>query len=330
MASRVVTLCLLALSACNRGSSSRDAALAPDAMLPDLTAPALDLRVPDGAASSCPVFKAASKAGVVTASDLDEVSGLVASRQNAQVLWVHNDSGDTARLFAITTGGTLVGTYRLSGVTAVDWEDITVGPGPVPGKPYLYVGDFGDNNLTRATVQIHRVPEPVVDPANPPATEVALSEVTTIDVTYPEGPQNAETLMADPTDGALYIVTKTDTGSSRVYRLVVPATGGAVTAQRVTSLQLGGSILPGDPLATGGDISPAGDAVLIRTYFAAHLWPRTPGQSVAQALQAAACPVTLTVIEPQGEAVGFAADGLGFYTLSEKTNQPLYFYARLP
>jgi hypothetical protein len=44
-------------------------------------------------------------AGVVQNDQIREASGIVASRQNPGVLWVHNDSGDSARVFAINEKG---------------------------------------------------------------------------------------------------------------------------------------------------------------------------------------------------------------------------------
>ena len=62
----------------------------------------------------------------------------------SRLLWAHNDSGDTARVFAVGRDGRDRGTVTVSGATAIDWEDIALGPAP-HGKPYLYAGDIGDN-----------------------------------------------------------------------------------------------------------------------------------------------------------------------------------------
>ena len=61
----------------------------------------LGLTLPESAAA--PTFANGSSAGSVSVSGLSECSGLVASRNNVNVLWVHNDSGDSARLFALDT-----------------------------------------------------------------------------------------------------------------------------------------------------------------------------------------------------------------------------------
>jgi hypothetical protein len=71
---------------------------------------------------------------------------------------------------------------------------------------------------------------------------------------------------------------------------------------------------------TGGDVSPNGALVALRTYEAVWLWPREPGQSVAEAFRNEPCQV-MSVPEPQGEAVTFLDDGL--VTVGEGVNPPL-------
>ena len=56
---------------------------------------------------------------------------------------MHNDSGDTARVFAIDRAGTTRAILSLPGVSAIDIEDIAIGPGPDEWRPYLYLGDIG-------------------------------------------------------------------------------------------------------------------------------------------------------------------------------------------
>ena len=56
----------------------------------------------------------------------------------------------------------------MSGATAVDWEDIAAGPGPVSGVAYLYLADIGDNAKARTSVQVYRVREPLVNPSVAP------------------------------------------------------------------------------------------------------------------------------------------------------------------
>jgi len=93
----------------------------------------------------CVQFAAGRQVGVLESAMISEASGMAASRKNAGVFWVHNDSGDIGRVFAINGKGEVLGVYELAGVLARDFEDIAVGPGPEPNENYLYVGDTGDN-----------------------------------------------------------------------------------------------------------------------------------------------------------------------------------------
>lgn len=280
----------------------------------------------DGAAAlACSAFGPAGLRGRLDSPLLDEVSGVVASRQNARVLWMHNDSGDSARVFAVRDDAVLLGIYELENATSVDWEDIALGPGPVPGADYLYIGDIGDNDEVRASIVVYRVREPSV-PADAGASS-SLGGVEAFALRYPAGAadggyiaHNAETLLIDPVSGQLFIVTKSSRGSL-VYRSPPLSSNAPNTLELVATLHL-----PGDGLATGGDIAPSG-AILIRTYSKALLWPRSPGASVGSALLAEPCPVPLET-EGQGEAVAFAPDGNGYFTTSEGLSPPLYFFGR--
>ncbi len=76
---------------------------------------------------------------------------------------------------------------------------------------------------------------------------------------------------------------------------------------------------------TAGDISPLGNQILVRTYReTAWVWLRDGAQTVAQALAGTPCRVVLAD-EPQSESVGYAADGSGVWTLSERAMQPVFF-----
>ena len=80
--------------------------------------------------------------GVIEFDAIREASGIVASRNNPGVLWVHNDSGKRA-LYAINTRGEHLGVYKISGCNTKDWEDITIGASERSGERlYLYWSDW--------------------------------------------------------------------------------------------------------------------------------------------------------------------------------------------
>ena len=80
-------------------------------------------------AASCPSYLPGRKVGAISAGYIDEASGLVASRKNPGVFWVHNDSGDAARVYALSREGKLLGIYQLDKVVAIDFEDIAIATG---------------------------------------------------------------------------------------------------------------------------------------------------------------------------------------------------------
>ena len=256
--------------------------------------------------------------GHISSAKLRETSGMVASRKNAGILWMHNDSGAGAELFAVTQSGETVASYRVTGASARDWEDIALGPGPEAGQDYLYIGDIGDNGAKRPYVILYRVPEPRVGHRN--ATVVAsTSPARALRLSYPDGPHDAETLLVDPLTGDLYIITKRDL-FSRVYRASPPhSTTERILLERVALMPWG--------FAVGGDISADGQLILIRGYSSASMFKRPSKGPLWQAFLE---PSTLVPLrqERQGEAICFNAQGTGYYTTSEGKNQPIYFYRR--
>ena len=274
----------------------------------------------------CPSFEEPVVAGIVSAPAILEASGLVASPAHPETLWVHNDSGHPPHLHAIDTEGASLGVVILEGAGSIDWEDIALGPSPDADGPHLYVGDIGDNRERRDFVTIYRLPEPPLP--DDPGTPLVFDDWVALEATYPDGAHDAETLLVDPLTGEILIGTKAFDGVSRFYRYPLPQRPEErVELELVAELDLTpeGFNVYGLPLLTAGDLSPDGAHILLRTYTGALLWHRGNG-SIVDALASRACDVPLAG-EPQGEAIGFAPDGQGYWTLSEGADQPLYWYA---
>ncbi|MGB3850631.1 MAG: PE-PGRS family protein [Tunicatimonas sp.] len=280
---------------------------------------------PSGYTSDTAPFGAPQPLGRVNDPQLSEVSGLVASRKNPGALWVHNDSGNPATLLLISDGGTLLATYHLHGAENRDWEDIAIGPGPVPGETYLYVGDIGDNFSLRRSHCVYRVIEPQHDAAAERTVDT-IRQVAKLNFTYPQGATDAETLLLDPVGPTLYVLTK-ETDRIRVYTL---QTGEhQQTAQLIATHSYRGDNLLDRLVA--GDMSADGTEVLLKTYEYVFYWRRTDATVPIPDLLATPADTLPYFVEPQGEAVGFAADGSGYYTLSEENlgaDVHLFFYPR--
>jgi hypothetical protein len=260
----------------------------------------------EGGAASCPSCDSPGSVGKLANPAIDETSGLVASALHPGSYYLHNDSGDSARFFAIGPAGEDRGLYELEGVTAVDWEDVARGPCSGEGS-CLYFADFGDNASQRSEYVIHRVAEPAL--LEPGTRAVPFESFRYV---YPDGSRNAEALLVHPTTGAPIILTK-DAGRTQLYELSLPLDGGRVATARL----LGQATLPDLlPLATGADFAPDGSAILVRTYTSLWFYGVAPGEGVAEAL--ARMPCSLPVAgEQQGEAVAWALDGKSYVTVSE-------------
>lgn len=132
----------------------------------------------------------------VTHEPLNEISGIVKSQRYPNVFWVHNDSGDVPRIFAIRGDGTVImpgwlGGDFYVGATAVegkkpypgisvglaansDWEDIAL------DNDTLYLADVGNNGNARRDLGVYVVPEP-----NPEAIE-STRAIKWLPVAYPD------------------------------------------------------------------------------------------------------------------------------------------------
>lgn len=290
------------------------------------------------AQEGCPSFEDSVTLCTPENDALEELSGLLDSRRHPGIFWAHNDSGDTAQLYAFSRTGQHLGIYALDGITAVDWEDIAFGPGPDSERDYIYIGDFGNNGLYRTSLVIYRIAEPDVDPLQEPQN-VLVEEVESFPLVYPLAPlvvYDCETLLVDPVSGDIYLVTKdssspqVEDGLCHVFRKTAPHLPGVESVLEEVGTLFFAKGLSG--MITAGDVSPAGDEILIRSYLMNRLWKRLPGEALHEALARDYCAVPM-VFEIQGEAIAFASDGTGYFTASEAYTlgiQPVHFFERIP
>jgi hypothetical protein len=256
---------------------------------------------------------------------MDEISGIAASGINPDIYYVHNDSGDTSRFFAILPTGKVKSTIYFKGdpkeilFGVHDCEDIAVGPGPAKGKSYVYLGDIGDNYSIRKYITVYRMEEKTAWAKD----SLSKAEAVPIHFKYPDGPKDAETLMIDPIEKLMYIVSKRQ-DSVTVYTspLSYIANDTLVLTKRCKLFFKGYILLK---WITAGDISKDGQQILIKSYSKVYYWKRDNNEPVWKTLQKK--PLELPYIqEKQGEAIGFTPDGKGYYTTSEGVYSPIYYY----
>jgi len=131
---------------------------------------------------------------VVKHPPIAEMSGIEKSQVHPDTYWVHNDSGDSARIFAINGKGQalmppfetgfwadtpVAGKKEWPGIKVenasnIDWEDITLDRGN------LYISDMGNNGNARRDLGVYVLAEP-----NPLATS-SIRALKFVPVRYPD------------------------------------------------------------------------------------------------------------------------------------------------
>jgi hypothetical protein len=226
----------------------------------------------------------------VRVAPLKELSGIVRSRRHPDTWWVHNDSGDTARIFAIrSNGSSILPTYskftrygdapepgkqqwegfEVLGATNVDWEDIAI------DENYLYLADLGNNLNWRRDLAIYAISE--IDPT----ASTRSAAVQKWPVHYPEQRSfpplqwhyDSESLFVS--EGQLYVITKHrhfagiggfKAGAS-LYRLDTRHTDQSNALTLVDSSEL-------LTAATAADLSPDGSTLAVLSYSDLFLFDR--------------------------------------------------------
>ncbi len=205
---------------------------------------------------------------IVESSGLAVVDGLLVTT---------NDSGDRGRVFAVDPS-----TGRTVGVTqwAAEPEDVeALAPA---GEGELWVGDIGDNGADRGHVTVARIPVGSGDRDVDPVT---------YDLVYPDGARDAESLLVDPRNGRLYVVSKGVLGGT-VFE--APARLSPDRPNRLTEV---GAALA---VATDAAFFPDGRHLIVRNYTmaAVYTWPElTPVGRFGLPAQR------------QGEGIAVAPDG---------------------
>jgi hypothetical protein len=240
---------------------------------------------------------------------IEEGSGLADSKLNPGYLWVEQDSGNPPEVQLMKNDGTVVRKIYIKGAVNRDWEEMIL------SGTDIYIGDIGDNNKVYPGYSILKFTEPSL-------SADTVRNFETIRFQYPDGSHDAESFLVDPFTKDIYLITKTD-NPSRIYRIAFPYSNSSMNmASLAGSLAYSG--------VTGGSISNNGSEIIVRTYTSLYYYARASGESISQCLQKGYTNLPYKV-EPQGEAVAFARDSSGFFTLSERglsASVNLYFYKR--
>lgn len=207
-----------------------------------------------------------------------------------------NDSGNPADLFAVDplTGQT---------TSVTSWADSQTDAealAPASGTE-VWVGDIGDNTASRASISVTRVAV---------GDRGAAADTPTYTLTYPDQAHNAEALLADPTSGRLYIVTKGVLGG-QVFAAPEELDDSGPNPLTEVGRTMG--------LVTDGAFFPDGRHIILRDYSRVAVYSFPDLQLVGE--------LTLPA-QSQGEGLAVAADG-SIYVSSEGKKAPVY-HVELP
>jgi len=235
---------------------------------------------------------------------VSEISGIADSKINPGYIWGEEDSGNPNQIYLINHNGNVSKKIYLKGITNRDWEDMAL----VDGN--IYVAETGDNAQAYGSYRFYKFAEPSMN------TDT-VSNIETINFTYPDGSHDAEAFLVDESKN-IYIITKRDS-PSKIYKLSYP-----YNANNTVSLV--------GALPYSGVVSATMNAneIIVKTYPGLFYYKRQTNQAIDQTLKGTYSSLPY-VLEPQGEAVAFANDNSGYYTISEKgfgSAVNIYFYKR--
>lgn len=267
----------------------------------------------------------AQLSGLILDAQLGEVSGLAVSRRQADVLWMLNDGGNAASLYAVSRRGSKLATLRIAGVANTDWEDLAAFE--LGGKRYLLIADTGDNGGLRRTLQLHVIAEPAT------LADATVKPAWSIVFRWPDGARDCEAVAVDAARGEVLLVSK-KRQPPELFSLPLRPRGGALqVARRLGTLagvpQPSAAERAANPRlarirsqVTAADIAPDRRAMAVLTYRDVLVYPRRGGESWSQALARSPRVDALPWL-PQAEALGWSADSRSLYATGEFSPAPL-------
>ncbi len=291
---------------------------------------ACELHTGDQAADAEPSPVSIVQTGWLASDELMEASGMQASHSYAGDFFVHNDGGEPL-LYAIDESGADLGTIEIVPARNKDWEDIT--SVPVDGRNWIVVGDIGDNMARRESIKLYFVEEPRTGQFERYSGQQLLKHA--LDLTYPDGPRDCESMAYDPVGDQILLLSKRDK-PPRLYAvdLETALTEGQMVLKFLGSMAKLRPPTPRDRHQWGGrtdfisqptgmDISTDGSEMVIVTYRSLYRYRRGPGEDWLSVLMKRPEEI-LGPPAVQNEAVGYTVDGKSIYVTTEKRPAPVF------
>lgn len=256
---------------------------------------------------------------VVEDVQISEASGIAASRHQKDAIWLHNDSGDSARLFLVGLDGKTRAVVTLNVERPIDWEDMC--SFEVDGEKWLLIGDTGDNQRIRSkserSCELLLIREPEIKTGDGSPAFAKVDVVSRIAFQFPEGPEDCESLAVDTEAKEILLLTKCAPQKCQLFRLPLSTRKGQqkLIAEPVASLAV--------PFATSMDVSADNQSLVIVNMFSGALIRRGKDETWTAACQKPITVLTLPA-QPQCETVCFESSGASVLVNSERIQQPLW------
>lgn len=276
---------------------------------------------------SAPTLPFARLSGLVVSRQLDEISGLAASRAHDGVLWAHNDSGNPARLYAISTRGRLLARFDVEGAKNVDWEDIS--SFDLGGRHYLLLADTGDNGGHRREFVLYVFEEPST------LADGVLRPRWSIHARWPDGPRDCEAVAVDAVLGQVLLISKKRVPPELFTLSLADPHGAVQEPRRIGRLadvpQADAELQQSDPKlaalfsqVTAADVSPDRSTLAVLTYGSVLFYRRAEGEDWADAVSRPPEAHDVPPI-PQAEALTWSDGGAGLYGSGEFSPAPIFY-----
>jgi len=271
-------------------------------------------------------------AGVFTDPDLDEVSGMAASRAQPGLYWAEDDSGNGEKLMLIQGDGSRVATVKVTGASNVDWEDLD--SFDLDGRHYLLVADTGDNGGIRKVLTLYVFEEP-----GKPRDGDSISPAWAIRFHWPDGARDCEATAVDPIKGEVLLISKKRV-PPELFSLPLRPAADELTAHFIGMIpgiaQPSESDLRRNPVygryraqISGADLSPNGRVLAVLNYRVVYFFVRGRGESWSSILKKTPGVLNYPWL-PQAEAIAFSPDGSQLTIAGEQRPSPLLRFRVLP
>jgi hypothetical protein len=262
--------------------------------------------------------------GTIYDEEIAEASGIAVSHVHEGVVWVINDSGNSASVYALNPKGRRLCILNIEGVWNNDWEDLA--SFEYEGKPYILIADVGDNFAKREAYFLHFIEEPDIEKTSG-LSSLSVKPSWSMTYTYENGPRDCEAVAVDMINEKVLLLSKRD-NPPILYELPLTKRENAVArkcaeikpfpqrAQDHTHL----SKYSNRPTAM--DISSDGLSAVVLTYDCAFYFRKEKSADWATALTGSMKEIVFSPLR-QAESVCFNRNGSSIFITSEQLPAPL-------